>query len=181
MKYKHLLSSEEKLKHWGYGEWVEEPELAEFTHLGLKCRVKRCFLPESDGSLFGGYLVGYVRIPVEIPLSHIKIAELYNIPLDIHGGVTYFMQEQDGHWIGFDCAHFNDLVPSIAKFKNKLLETNAKFKALAEKVDPLNCLLSSSPFLCRTYRNLNYAIQQCKSLAKQVRKEIHCNLNKNNS
>lgn len=29
---KHLLTSDEKIKYWGYGEWVEEPDEVFFTH-----------------------------------------------------------------------------------------------------------------------------------------------------
>lgn len=51
---KHLLSSEDKLKWWGYGVWVEEPDLEEFLYKGLKCRVKRIIALEKSGEMFEG-------------------------------------------------------------------------------------------------------------------------------
>ena len=54
MKSKHILTSDEKLKHWGYGEWVEEPDLVEFEHENFKCAIKRMVAPEMNGFLFGG-------------------------------------------------------------------------------------------------------------------------------
>lgn len=63
MKSKHILTSDEKLKHWGYGEWVEEPDLVEFEHENFKCAIKRMVAPEMNGFLFGGYLCGYICLP----------------------------------------------------------------------------------------------------------------------
>jgi hypothetical protein len=39
IKKTHKFTSEEKLSWLGYGEWVEEPDLVEFEHCGLKCEI----------------------------------------------------------------------------------------------------------------------------------------------
>lgn len=31
---------------------------------------------------------------------------------NVHGGITYSEQEDDGYWYGFDCAHSGDLCPA---------------------------------------------------------------------
>lgn len=31
---------------------------------------------------------------------------------NVHGGITYSAQEDDGYWYGFDCAHCDDLCPA---------------------------------------------------------------------
>lgn len=67
-----------------------------------------------------GHLCGYVQLPMDFPDLTGIVAKGYDHPsiasLDVHGGVT-FCNERDEHsgiWIGFDCAHCGDLVPSMA-------------------------------------------------------------------
>jgi len=61
-----------------------------------------------------GYRCGYVRIPVGHPWH----GQDYNdIPAEVHGGLTFAEMDlpcdkpgpDDAYWIGFDCAHCDDL------------------------------------------------------------------------
>jgi hypothetical protein len=71
---------------------------------GFKCRVTK------DSYL--GHLCGYVVVPKENPIYGL----LYNqIPIAVHGGITYASHEDDEFYIGFDCAHLGDVVPGISR------------------------------------------------------------------
>ena len=63
-----------------------------------------------------GHLCGYVQIPKGhklYDLSYNEIEEKYNYDVPAHGGLTFDgeLQDQQGHWIGFDCAHSGDISP----------------------------------------------------------------------
>lgn len=60
------------------------------------------------GLEYSGHLCGYVRIPEIHPFYNL---EYYEIDVDVHGGLTYSSEEKNGYWIGFDCAHYNDITP----------------------------------------------------------------------
>lgn len=168
MNGKHLLTSDEKLKHWGYGEWVEEPDLLEFDHLGLKCRVKRIFVKEWNGYLSLGHLCGYVCVPKENPYHGKSFDDFYSdidgSIVDIHGGLTYGEFEGEEYWVGFDCGHLVDITPSLEAFKKtmKRLEYLNKLEKDIKKNYP-NCALFNP-----TYKNINFVMEECKKLAEQI-------------
>lgn len=63
---------------------------------------------------WGKHLCGYI----ELPTSIIWTNELEDIiDRKFHGGITY----HEGNVVGFDCAHYNDLIPS--QLFNPLLYT----------------------------------------------------------
>jgi hypothetical protein len=74
---------------------------------GLQCIVTRADL--ADPSRWSQHRCGYVRIPVGHPW-HKKD----DIPVDVHGGLTFAQIEPCVHddgvgwWIGFDCRHSGD-------------------------------------------------------------------------
>ena len=74
----------------------------EFEYHGFTCIVRR-------GPM--GALNGYVVLPE----GHRYYGKNYDdIPVEIHGGLTYSeFEEEHGYMIGFDCAHFMDLVPEL--------------------------------------------------------------------
>lgn len=140
-----------KLKWWGDGSWVYEPDFYEFTHKGVKCMIRRGFYREGINleRVFGGYLCGYVQLPDNHPWKDKKL----NIEADVHGGIT-FNDTWDftyGHWVGFDCAHFLDLIPSN-KNLYQFFEENDVFK--------------------HEYRDFKYVKTECENLAEQVIKSI---------
>src|ERR1044072_1633795 len=77
MKITHKFTSDEKKEWWGYGEWIEEPDLVEFEHCGLKCKIVRQAHQEPNTEefhMFGGYLTGYVSVPE----NHCKYKKEYD-------------------------------------------------------------------------------------------------------
>jgi hypothetical protein len=86
-----------------HAEWVQEPS-------GYKCRIRR-----NEGT---GTLCGYVGISKEHRFwgASYEDDELRDIGDNVHGGITYSQQEDDGWWyFGFDTAHAEDFAPKIVE------------------------------------------------------------------
>jgi len=113
-------------------EWENEPDKVEFEYLGFKCLIIRH--PELK------HLCGYVLLPG----GHPYFGKHYDdIPVEVHGGLTFSLTEGDYHRIGFDCAHYWDFVPG-----------------------------SSSPLQKEgAYRNIRYVTNQLKKLVRQLTPE----------
>lgn len=162
---KHLYTSDEKFQWWGYDEWVEEPDEVEFEHEGIKCRICRVAVKEpyvKKLHIFGGYLCGYVCIPSDHSYYH-KIYE--NMEIRVHGGLT-FGEVSDGHWIGFDCGHFGDYVPSLEYLKKTAPWMQKFTDDMQELKDRFN--LHDSPIFNKSYKNIEFCIGECKSMAEQL-------------
>lgn len=100
---------------WPTGEWDDEPDRVDFHHAGLACLLLRNRL---------GAWCGYVGVPS----THPAYAKPYDaVDVDVHGGLTYGSR-CDGHhichvpqpgepddlwWLGFDCMHHMDVIPSM--------------------------------------------------------------------
>jgi len=158
MEQKHILTSDQKLKAWGYGEWVEEPDEVHFQHNAIACKILRVAHPEdaSGELLFGGHLCGYVKIPENHPWYNDDTNPW--MELEIHGGITYNGDEPDGRWIGFDCAHSHDTVPSTQSMMGKIRQD------LLDRFPQLENL----PIFDHSYKNISYVWGECISLAEQV-------------
>jgi hypothetical protein len=133
-------------------EWDIEPNMKKWIDkdTGLTCfavRVK-----------WSGHLCGYVKIPVGNRYYRKPYySQNYNRysrhrrrnpekELRVHGGITFGGQPARytggrlrGSWLGFDCAHYSDMVPGMEKFTSD-----------------------------GVYRNLAYVEEQCKKLARQI-------------
>ncbi len=146
-------AKEAKLEWFGPGPWVDEPDHLTFEYRGYTCAVLRTVLRElcEEEHYSGGSLCGYVRIP---PHSKWYRSEELDF-LDCHGGIT-LNHAKGEHWIGFDCAHSNDIVPSIEK--NKLLHPKT---ALEE-------YFKDFPIFQRTYKDLEFVIDQCRLIVDQL-------------
>jgi len=155
---KTILSEEEKLKEWGEGEWLKEPDQVTFEYRGIQCLVQRMMARETDQSIFGGHLCGYIRIPKDHCLYG-KDLELSSSHIEVHGGVTYNEMEGENHWIGFDCAHSYDTIPSMVEMRKKIK------KDMLEKHP---WILEKSPIFIEGYRNIQYVIGECKSMVDQL-------------
>ena len=112
--------------------------------------------------MFGGYLNGYVSIPSDHPFYQKKYEDM---DIECHFGLT-FGKCSDRHWIGFDCAHCNDYTPSIEHMK----KTADWMKECREREEELkkHFNLQNSPIFNKTYRNIQFCIDQCKSIAEQL-------------
>jgi hypothetical protein len=88
-----------------HAEWIQEPS-------GYKCRIRR--------NEITGALCGYVGIPKEHRFwgisyeeSHVELSE---IEVDVHGGLTYSAEGDDGWWyFGFDTNHADDFAPKMVE------------------------------------------------------------------
>ena len=84
---------------------------------------------------------GYVEVTIDNSLHEKHYDDL---DLDVHGGIT-FSDYMDNNWsFGFDCAHYNDMIP----FYVKLLKNE----------------------FGNTYRTKEYVISETESLAEQISK-----------
>lgn len=105
---------------WGSGAWDSEPDKAHWIAHGLDCLILR----GRHGSL-----CGYVGVPEAHPLFGKHYSEAGEI--EAHGGLTFadrcnpsekehgICHPEEGAanavvwWLGFDCAHCDDLSPAI--------------------------------------------------------------------
>jgi len=164
MRVKHQYTVEFKMNHLGYGEWIEEPDLVEFSYKDYECMVKRVIEKEPYTPIehyFGGHLCGYVLVPSDHPLHHKKYEEM---GIDCHFGLT-FGEVSNGHWIGFDCGHCIDFVPSIEKFRNE----SPELKSLNQKMmENFKDIFENNVLFNRTYRNIEFCVKQCESIVDQL-------------
>lgn len=151
-----LFDRKFKLTYFGYGEWIDEPDLYEFEYKGIKCSVLRVCKREpffTQETYFGGHLVGYIFLPE----NHQWYGKNYDdIPIECHGGISYAEKTEEGYQVGFDCGHLNDIIPSM-------IEIRKRFNLIPEG-------LEKHPVFNLTYKNMAFCIRECKSMAKQASK-----------
>lgn len=155
MKISHLYTTEAKMKWFGPGEWVDEPDEATFEHESFECRVLRVISAEINSETFGGHFCGYVKIPKGHPWHGKRYDD---IDCACHGGLTFCdfqrFENPNDFWIGFDCGHVgSDVIPSIGKL-------------IKEDCPPVFNNFQE------TYRTFDYVIEQTKSLASQATEAI---------
>lgn len=155
MRLEYLVTPQKKESEWGKGEWISEPDEVHFEYKSYNCKVLRVIIPEA-GKLCLGHLCGYVRVGQ-------KDISGKEESVEIHGGLTYRNMELDGFWWGFDCAHSYDVVPGMQKVHLQIQEevSTRMPPDLAERY-------KNSPIFRRDYRNVEYCIEQCKSLVDQI-------------
>jgi hypothetical protein len=155
----HVITSDQKLKWLGYGEWVEEVDRLKFEYLGYDCMIHRVFQREPYAKqeyYFGGHLCGYVKLPEYHPYYSL---ECWDMDIECHGGLTYGEKHPE-YWIGFDCGHSFDVVPSVefTKYLDKdIQDLKRKFN------------LGHSKLFERTYRNMEYVKEQCIQIVDQLK------------
>lgn len=82
--------------------WNTEPDANAFMHEGFLCFMVR----NSEMGSWCGY--------VEVPRDHPWYEKPYDdIEVEVHGGLTYAKKSNEAWRIGFDCAHYMDLIPFI--------------------------------------------------------------------
>lgn len=137
---------------WGAGEWDGEPDKVQWKDeaTSLACLAKRN--PSS------GAWCGYVGVSDTHPW-HKKDYSAEGVDVDVHGGLTYADECQEGPpdqtichvpapgepdslwWFGFDCMHAWDVAPGYT---------------------------SSFSFGDAYYRTLDYVRRECTGLARQL-------------
>lgn len=115
---------------WPKGEWDSEPDRVDFIHAGFSCLLHRNTL---------GNWCGYVGVPE----THPDFGKSYDDVEDVsvHGGLTYADLCREGichvpqpgmpekvWWLGFDAAHFNDLVPGMLRYSLGLVQVMAHIR-----------------------------------------------------
>lgn len=103
-----------------------------------------------------GALCGYVRVPRKLAKSFRwkKFERKARYRFDVHGGVTFAGKHcnepklEDGKWIGFDCAHYQDYLPDYANYSFAMLNMDHT-----------------------TYRDVAYVKEQRALLAQQIARE----------
>jgi hypothetical protein len=163
-KRENLYDREFKLKFMGEGEWLDEPDSITFEHEGIKCLVYRAIKTEPyclTDPYFGGHLCGYIYLPPDHPLYN---KECYD-QFDCHHGITFQQVNEEGFMIGFDCAHSGDLIPSMEHMRNTVPEL-MEIKKLYPAPEGFEKHFLFNP----TYRNVDFCIKECKSLAEQAAK-----------
>ena len=130
----------------GEEPWRTEPDRMAWrdAETGLQCLILRSYM---------GNLCGYVRVPRGHPW-HGKRYQQRGIDrrISVHGGITFSgclggRRMKRGHWFGFDCAHWCDLVPGLMQHG---------------LYGPGGADTSS------VYRDITYVRDECTSLAAQL-------------
>ena len=141
---------------WRDGSWKSEPDKMQWTDNKTKypCLIKR--------NPYGA-LCGYVGVEE----THPAFGQGYDdVDVDVHGGLTFADRCQEGPiekqpelichipdagesdniwWLGFDCAHANDLMPGYPTYSDMMF--------------PLRGV----------YRNVNFVKNECRRLAAQLK------------
>lgn len=132
----YILTSNEKLEKWGYGEWIEEPDVYEFEHKGFKCVISR----EIEGArrLFSGGESGFLNAFLRVLYGHPWWTAEGEIECEVYECLTYSSKDvRNEKWLGFSCRHEKDLVPSEYKevMKNLIKVNNTIYaEGVKEKV-----------------------------------------------
>ena len=108
-------------ERWPKGPWDDEPDHAEFVHVGFPCLIHRNNM---------GAWCGYVGVPPGHPW-HGKPYE--DVDASAVGGLSYSEacqgsichvpapgEPDDVWWLGFDCAHSMQLVPGYGELLGRL-------------------------------------------------------------
>jgi hypothetical protein len=117
----HLLACKIIREEIGeFGEWTNEPDRIQWEYKGYTCLMSR------NPALAW---CGYVALKFDHPYYEKSYDELDD--LSVHGGLTY-SEHCSGHichdseditpvwWLGFDCSHCYDYMPSLGLFEGSL-------------------------------------------------------------
>ena len=170
MKMIHHFTSNQKLEWFGYGEWVEEPDEVDFEHCGFTCKVIRVVKYEGIKleHAFGGHFCGYVRIPERHPWYGVNACD---IDCSVHCGLTWGgsapCDDTPGWWVGFDCGHSCDIIPSMKKLFGEVREKDHMLKKMYNMHKDIRHLFAES------YKTVAYAIGETQGIAKQASEATH--------
>ena len=81
--------------------------------------------------------------------------------IQCHHGLT-FGGVSDAHWIGFDCGHLYDLIPSTERLM-KSKQASGEFNPLS-----ITPVLKKHPLFNPVYRNIEFCINECKVIIEQL-------------
>lgn len=126
------MDQAKKRVRFGEGPWLKEPDEGMWEAHGFRCMFVR------NSSV--GTLCGYVGVPKGHPWfeQHYDTVQREWNP-DVHGGLTFSdeMSERspDGLWyLGFDCAHLDDLMPMNIGFMEQGIFPRSKVEGVYKTV-----------------------------------------------
>ncbi len=147
-KHSELLQFKKESK--STKEWEQEPDELEWidSETFLVCRIVR----NTDFKT----LCGYVAVSLRDKLSREQFDQL-----KVHGGVTWeeFSDANQVCLFGFHCAHAFDIVP----LNYELIKTYGSDRVIQK-------LMGKAIEEVATYKNIFYVINECKNLARQLKK-----------
>lgn len=145
------------------GVWQFEPDKMQWEDPATKLP---CLIVRNQA----GALCGYVGVPEGHPFYGKDYSDL---PVECHGGLTFsdFCGEhEDGichkpspgepekvWWLGFDCGHGGDIIPSFIKLHEEM-----------KKKDGFE-LKTFTGARGETYKDIAYVQNECRELAKQLK------------
>lgn len=137
--------------------WSNEPDFKEIIYKEFDCYIKR-------GPL--GTLCGYVFIPTDHPIlkKNEEDDDYDNIPLKVHGGLTYgnYVTHKEsgkkGYVVGFDCGHYGDLIPDIEKLEKDTRNYLEAYTIMFEKKEEI----------APTYKDINFVTKEIESMVDQL-------------
>jgi hypothetical protein len=154
-----------KKEYWEPGEWHDEPDTFEMTYKGYKCEGRRNAM---------GSWCGYVLIPFDDPFYTDLDEEHYDeVPLEVHGGVTYGHNDEDNKWyrVGFDCAHYNDYMPSRKATFDTFGEIYPGYKKGMQEIEDKFPGMKDKWPTSGTYRNIAFVKKELRSMVNQIIKK----------
>lgn len=104
--------------NWPAGPWDDEPDVIRWIDTATN---RFCLIRRGPS----GNLCGYVGIAHGHPWHGVDEGQITPYP-EVHGGLTFsdfIDSDQPWWWIGFDCAHARDLLPSLTPLDAHQLET----------------------------------------------------------
>ncbi len=138
-----MMSHEEKLRKYGEGEWIDEPDEVFFSHTNIACEIFRHSR---------GYLIGMCQLPDNHPWSSMPLKKA---EICIHGHQFIYKTFQN-EYVGFSCDMLDDMIPVFNTDK------------LAEQVIDAFNKKNDQSYERFIYRNLSFVTEQCKYLAEQI-------------
>jgi hypothetical protein len=141
------------------GPWDNEPDVVEWTHMGVPCLIVRNHI---------GALCGYAGVKPDDPLFSVKYQK---VAPEVHGGVTYsgFRAQElerrmqpsvisspiDYWFFGFDCNHSGDYAPGHSAWsKDHLPDRYHDIPSVRTETERLaECLFNMSHCVHGFYRN----------------------------
>lgn len=165
----------ENKSEWGEGPWQGEPDKMTWVDpaTNLDCMIHR------NGA---GALCGYVGVPADHPYYG---QDYDNVDVEVHGGLTYANKcseqateehgichipepgrSEDIWWLGFDCAHAQDLCPGMEATTRKFYEPGGPLFDKKETHDKIK----SNPMFRDTYKDVDYVKSEIENLAQQIKR-----------
>lgn len=120
---------------------AEESNCKRFKYKNYNCMVLR---------MWDFHLNGYIEIKKGHKLYEVHYDKINNI--EVHGGFTFSGTLDDKYYIGFDCAHAWDYIPSI-------LHNYNMYDFYISRIDR---------FTNEVYRTEKYVIKECKNVVRQI-------------